>query len=305
MKNLVLSPSSLNEIQLCQRRFYFSRVLRRVPFIKAEPLVKGDLMHVLLENYYLHRMEDNNRLPIMDAMEAATEKGRQHAITIDLPVVESENIIKVFHEYVDYYKEERWVPIAVEQPFSKVLYEREDIVSSELDETGNPVILVEGVRLLIEGKIDCVFRLVDGNIVITDHKTGKRFMKATKLSNQGFAYAFGTGIPNFIYNRIGFQKTYEPKDRFVRPNFSYTEEDIDSWADETIYWAEYILKCIETNYYPANFTSCDKFGGCIYKSVCERPPQHRMEALEKNFQQAPEHDIFSSRLFSEEEEDGG
>lgn len=280
MRNIILSPNSLNDIQLCARKFYFSKVLGKTPIAKPAPLEKGDLLHQMLEAYYKGRMAGEGGLTLVDK---AIDVGRRLAVTLDLPVSESERIIQVFREYCVHQSGETWIPLAVEEPFSREIYFRPDVKGRE------------GIRVLLEGRIDLKVLIPSDNItVIVDHKSRERNKESIKLSNQNFGYAWVHDIDRVMMNYIGFQKSLKPHERFVRVLHTYSKAERESWRNETIFWFNYIEQLTDAGVYPANFTSCDKFSGCIYREVCSAAPERRESKLAEQFTDRGDFNLFSS-----------
>lgn len=71
--------------------------------------------------------------------------------------------------------------------------------------------------------------------------------------------------------------------RFVRSFTLRSEEQLDEW----LYDLEFTFAQAETyaaeEYWPKNDTSCDKYGGCKFRSICRLPQSVRQNFLEGNF----------------------
>ncbi len=102
-----------------------------------------------------------------------------------------------------------------------------------------------------------------------DHKSSKRRGEIISLSNQFIGYAWLLGTHNVMVNKIGFQKTLKPSERFTRATLSYTSDVINEWAENAVFWIKLQRHHDETGNYPRNYTSCDKWGGCVYRPICE------------------------------------
>jgi len=84
---------------------------------------------------------------------------------------------------------------------------------------------------------------------------------------------------NIFVNRIGFQKTLAPSVRFQRIPLSYPTPRITEWRYWAVYWIKLYQFYLENGIWPPNFTSCDKYGGCIYQNVCEAIPDAREDRI--------------------------
>jgi len=278
---------------MCARRCKYAFVDKIQPMTKAEALDKGGLLHELLKVHYIVIMKDYERLlkletfkplkieniqpPVVaDFTEVDLEELRESSIqqlvkkhydyittSIDLPIEICEEVYKTYSQYAQYYNNDGWFPIAIENPFSKLLFEDTDLC------------------ILYEGITD----LVTQNLIV-DHKSSSRRGEPLSLSNQFIGYAWALGINNVIINKVGFQKTLEPKDKFERYTKSYTKDMIEEWRINTIAWALklfYHLSNLDEMEQDTNFTSCDKYGGCIYASICETEREARSWKIQNNF----------------------
>jgi hypothetical protein len=301
MRTMTLSPNSLNLIQMCPRKYDYERQRMLGPIHTAESLEKGTMIHKMMAKFYKGRMDGRASSELVAEVVAYA---RRYAIDLELPLETVEECIKQFRDYVMYNALDTWVPIAVEEPFSKLMYRRADVscpMHQEWDEKCDACKRTEGLTILFEGKIDLIVKVTHnpGLILIVDHKTGSRNQEPTGLSNQfmGYAWAFQdiapNKIPRVVINKIGFQKTLPPKDRFRRYIRSYQPDVLEEWRANTIYWAHQILNYIDNDAFPTNFTSCDKYGGCIFKDVCYSSPHARERKLKIDFKAREKHDIFA------------
>lgn len=279
----VFDSTVMNDLQMCARKFEFAHVKNwRHLSGRSMPLDRGIMIHEMLAVYRTliklfwsdndlskltkveahllehHSIDGGSKRAWKEIVDLCIFVGRSY-MAIDsenLGTAEGEEIIKQFTEYVDYYQEDGWRPLEVESPFSKILYESQDLI------------------LIVEGKIDLLTDSRAGKIVV-DSKTASRRVEQSKLSNQFLCYSWSTGVETIIVDRIGFQKTLKPAERFQRIPLSYPQSMKDEWREWAIYWGKMAAFHVKEGIFPPNFTSCDKFGGCIYRSVCETDPQNR------------------------------
>jgi hypothetical protein len=274
MRTIALDSQILNTLQACGRKVDLEFLRNWRPTEKAEALEKGDLMHRMLAHYYRERKKGRTKDPNQHSLVVgeAIELGRRAASTMDISVSTSEEDIRQFKENILFWQADGWEILEVEQPFSKVIYEREDKPGRE------------GLRILYEGVIDLV--VVNPSpygVFIVDHKTSSRRGNVSKLSNQFMGYSWAMSVNSVIINKIGFQKTLAAKDRFNRLYLQYEREVLKEWVRNTIYWVHVLVGYVDQNYFPPNFTSCDKYSGCIFKDVCESIPQVREFKLQAHF----------------------
>lgn len=288
MRTIALDSQILNTVAACGRKANLEFLKNWRPTEKAEALEKGDLMHRMLAHYYRARQAKRGDVRIV--IEESEQIARVAAVEMDLTDSTVDENIGQFKQYALYYQNDGWVPLEVERPFSKVLYRRDDevvwrvgdVVATEGTPGARGTVVKEGLQILYEGVIDLVADTPHG-VFVVDHKTSSRRGTPTKLSNQFMGYCWATGSNNFIVNKIGFQKSLSEKDRYERPFLSYNQPILSEWAEQAIYWTRVLVNYIDTGYFPPNFTSCDKYSGCIFQKVCEAIPEVREFKLMTNF----------------------
>jgi hypothetical protein len=243
----------------------------------APALDKGTVIHAAMESYYKDQM---NGIPWEQRTEKALKELQSSAIDTGLISEDVALCIKTAREYFTYYKDDPLIPIAVEAPFAYVLYEDDDY------------------KIIFEGKFDVVFQNpLQDIILVTDHKTGSRNSEPSGLSNQFMGYTvvgqtFGAKRMAMV-NKIGFQKTLPPKEKFVRHFLPYTKEVLDDWVEWTVARAIYINNCNKLKQYPPDFTKCDEYSGCFFKDICLTAPKLRPEYLSRFFKIGETHDVFN------------
>lgn len=272
MKTLLISPNSLN-LSSCMTRYMYDKLVEAAPVNKPKFLDKGDVMHLMLAEYYREKMKPAGERPSHhDMIEKAIEEGRRKVITLDIDVVESEDeVISTFRDYCLFWQQDNYIPIAVEQEIITTLYERPDSDEGE------------GLRVLMQLIVDIIFENSQGRKIWTDHKTRSRNFEPIPLSNQFMAYAFFSGTSLSMRNNIGFQKSLPPEKKFTRDLFPYPKEVLEHWRMWSVYRAEMIDRCIKEGEFPPDFTKCSEFSGCWFVDVCMQPPEERQRFLNENF----------------------
>jgi hypothetical protein len=273
----------LNSIQACARKTQYSFVYDFAPYEKAEPLEKGDLMHKMLLVYYTIKGNINSNVEEMKEITgvgikldspllAGRQAGLYYATQMNIPAETAEEVMYQFGEYVNYYSHDDWRPLAVEEVGSRVLYEDDNI------------------KIIYNFKIDLVAE--KGNVIAWfDHKTGSRREEPSSMSNQFIGYSYGLGLTHGIVNKIGFQKTLKPAERFQRYVMNYSNARIDEWIDNSVLWIKRLKENLKSNNWEMDLTSCDKYGGCIFRKVCESDPDSREWKLERDFKTVPKWDV--------------
>ncbi len=175
-------------------------------------------------------------------------------------------VLETCQQYVDFWQNDHWVTLDVETVKGEIVYEDDEI------------------RVLWKAKIDW---LVDTNqgIFSTDHKTMKQRRDNISLNNQFIGQVIVTKQRSMFVNKIGFQKSLEPKEKFQRGMVNYSAARIMEWQSEILpYYAKLLLMYAETGYFPPNFNNCEgKYGLCGFKDVCEADPIMRESELKRLF----------------------
>lgn len=268
---IVFDSQRLNEVQACMRKYNFMFGESPVkPMEAPDSFERGDMIHQMLKTYYVLRKYRSrwaqNNTSHSDVIRICVNVGRYTALRLSLEVAEVQWTVETFVQYAQHYENDGWDQItSVEQTGSKILYESPSLI------------------ILYEMKFDLVISLKNAPIVPVDHKTSKMRKEPSGLSNQFMGYCWGLGVNNIMINKVGFQTTLKPEEKFQRHLLSYQNDQIEEWRENAIWWIKFADAMIQTGQYPANFTSCDKYSGCIFKEVCSSDRATREWKLKTKF----------------------
>lgn len=233
---------------------------------KSVSLEMGSIVHAALENYYKSII---GGMPKGQCVGFALTAGQAYAASEEVRNCKPEDIelaLKTTEEYLDFYKNDFWIPLEVECVKGAVIYEDDEI------------------RILWKAKYDWI---VDTTQLITsvDHKTMKQRRDTLTLNNQFMGQCLLLGVRSMFVNKIGFQKSLKPEEKFTRLMINYTADQLTEWQSTIVpYYAKLMLMYQESEYWPPNFTHCEnKYGFCPYKDVCSANPNMREETLRNEF----------------------
>lgn len=265
MINLLLSVEKINDFETCPLLYCYKHETRITSLHKKPALETGDLMHVILAKVYTEIMQGKR-----PDYELIYDLARNHAAkTLDIKSEEVEETIKSAGEYFKYYGGAgTWEILGVEEPFAKELYTSEDL------------------RIVITGKNDLRVRTMSGKgpIAIVDHKYEGRFEEKPERDNQPIAYCWAYEVSDFIYNRIGKQKSKKIEERLIRPYLSYAKYQIADWVDSVKEAAREILVCHERSKWPMKFKFCNfRNAKCDFYDICNTTPDNREYKIETEF----------------------
>lgn len=273
---LVISPNSLNYYQNCELKYKYYKKDGLVPKKKSYALSQGTILHTMEEVFYKGLLEGKRDRGVL--IDEAVMSGRHQALDHEIDIDE---VARHFQEELQYHASDPWEILAVEQPFMKVLYQDSDFV------------------VAIEAKLDLLIR-TQGKKIVVDHKKVGRKQETSSLGNQFTCYAWITDTDTVYLNKIGFQKSKEPKDRFIRQVLQYSPEQIEEWERDTIQWALRIKQSIDTGVFLRDRTGCDMYSGCFYRGICEaKPGADRDFVIGRDFMLKEAH-----FLFPDEDEEG-
>jgi hypothetical protein len=244
-------------------------------------------MNKMLEHYYKilkvrHTWGERSHADIADE---CVKVGQDHSVSLQLQLDDAEVIIDGFRQYAAYRANDGWDNIlAVERTGTFVLYESPKY------------------KIIYQVKIDLVVQLQNMPVCGVDHKTSSRrnfdvigpdgtTFAPESLSNQFKGYCVALGTNTFIKNSIGLQKTLAPKEKFTRHLISYPNSILEEWNEESAGWLIRAYENKQAGIYPRNYTSCDKYSGCTFRSICQAEPELRQMKLDTYFNKKDKWDV--------------
>lgn len=296
MREIFISPTSLDEFQICKRKYFYSRRRKLQAFYKPERMDRGTVGHKILAYYYIEvgknlvrEVKKLREVIIDEAFKIGTLEAAKTDMTNQMTLTE---LFEVCNSYFRHYEGEDWTPLLddkreplVEVPLTKVLYERPDT-----EET-------EGIRVIFVGIIDLLLAPGRGvGVRIVDHKFPSRYTELEPLSNQLSLYSATTGIQDVVRNDVGGQKEGNVN-KFRRPNIRYEKTQQDENIRWAIYWALEADYHEEYDIWPPTPTSCTtKYGKCVFFDVCGTIPGGREGVINANFKVGKRFSIYENEI---------
>lgn len=300
MNNVVLDATILSSLMSCPRLsdFRFNHNLKSSSG-KSNSLECGSIVHTFLEYYFKSIIAGEFKSTAFDkGMDAAKlyitgcpdcinpnspcaiHKDNDFIGVHNTPMKSEKNNIgwewalTTCEQYIEHYKNDFWIPLEVEHVKGEVIYQDDEIT------------------VLWKAKFDLI---VDTNqaILPVDHKTSKQRRDSLSINNQFMGQCVLTKSRNMIINKIGFQTSLKPAEKFERVMMSYSIDRLTEWVTEIVpYYAKLLVFYAKTEIWPPNFTHCEnKYGYCDFKEVCGSDRGMREEILRMNFIKSKSWDI--------------
>lgn len=254
--NIVIDTSQYDTFRLCEQRYNYRYNLNKTLPVKAKALDRGTLVHLACETYF-ESLKSGARWDY--AVPSALLKVREASvISTDLESEEVNRILDVMEEYFDFWRvaDQNREIVAVEQPFLYLLHEDDNI------------------KIHMAGKIDLITTDNRYTNLPSDHKSFDRTYEVGRMGNQFKNYATATKSMFLEVDKIGFQKTLKPHEKYLRVPISFDPLVLEAWKDNVVRVMYWYVECVADNKWPLNETSCDKFNRkCEYYDVCDSSGQ--------------------------------
>lgn len=297
-QHIILDATLLSTLMSCARladfRFNKNLVLKEG---KSNSLEAGSLVHIILEHFNKSLIAGKSR---SDSIECGYNAGKEFLVGhyqennsfmrasdefASQKFIEQEEsdkynlgwkfIFATMNEYFDYWRNDSFSIIEAEVVKVKDIYEDDEM------------------KIGWKSKLDTIIDMNTGMMPV-DHKTMKQRRDTNSNNIQFMGQCFITGSRAIMINKIGFQTSLKPFEKFERSIINYTKDRLDEFANEIVpHYARMLLAYNEAENFPPNFTHCEnKFGSCeFYKhDVCNSDRRMREETLAIYFKEGKKWD---------------
>lgn len=284
--------TSLGWLKECPRKYQYHMIEGYVSRGEQVHLEFGIIYHTALEHYDKYKMtmshDDALRAVVKEALSATWRDGKPWRASKDLEPSDKtslkcrEFLIRTIIWYIDrFYDDPAQTRInsATGQPMVELHFQFE--IDAGVN-ANHPYTLC--------GYLD---RVVDfqGDPYAMDRKTttstlGSYYFEQYDPDNQMSLYtlasqvAFHTPVKGIIVDAaqiaVGFS-------RFGRSFVTKTTEQIDEWLQDLKVYLDQAHGYAFKGYWPMNDKSCHKYGGCVFREICNKSPVVRERFLESHF----------------------
>lgn len=246
---LTLNSHSLSYFQRCEQFYQYAVLENLILNEPYYPFDRGALISKIMELWYRARRR-NYGIRKLQKLENKLFK-----ILLKANVIREDDRLQIagrIMEYFNKYRSESYKIVAVEQGFSKVLYEDSNVL------------------FIYEGRPDLVVDFGRGmGIGPIDHKTESRKSDIYMFNNQMIGYCWAINSKLGIYNFIGLQKDSKDGDVLRRTTCNFSDSQIEQWRADTIKWYYRILAARQNKKFLRSWNCDGKYGICQYAPICE------------------------------------
>lgn len=292
-QHIILDATLLSTLSACPRlcdfRFNRNLVLKEG---KSNSLEAGSLVHIILEHFNKSLIAGKSR---QDAIEIGYIAGHEFLAGEYRPIntylrdqddyasqkfIETEEstkydigwrfVLKTMEEYFDYWRNDSFSIIEVESVRTNTIYEDDELCVGW------------------KSKFDNIIDMPNG-MMPRDYKTMKQRRETNSNNIQFMGQCFNAKSRMMMIDKIGFQTSLKPNEKFERAIINYTFDRLEEFKNEIVpHYARMLLAYNEAGNWPPNFTHCEnKFGSCeFYKhDVCNSDRRMREETLNIYFRE--------------------
>jgi len=245
---------------------------------KSNSLECGSLTHTILEFFYKARIEGKNRNDAIDiGFEAGKEylvayketnkyvKEKDHLGILNTPEESTKKpdrlgwryVFATMHEYFDFWRNDSFTPVGVECVKSHLIYKDDEM------------------QILWKAKFDLI-EDTPGGFLPTDHKTMSQRRDTLSLNNQFMGQSIIMASRQVRINKIGWQTSLAPEEKFQRVYIPYSVDRLAEWANVTVpHHARMLIAYTEAGHFPFTYNCEGQYGKCNFYAIDESDRANR------------------------------
>lgn len=271
---LELNSHSLSYYQQCEQRYDFEQIKLLQINEEYYPFKRGAGISRALAIWYLAKQK-NYQSKKLEKLEEFLFKKMAKSDAFFNEKYKTNDRMHIASRIIGYfnkYRNEGYSVIAVEKGFSKILYEDDNVLFTY---SGRPDVILDFGKGFGIGPMD--------------HKSESRRNDLTKFNNQFVGYCWALNSNVGVINYIGLQKDAKDNEVLRRESFTFTNEQIERWKDDTIKWYHRIARSIINNSFIRSWHCDGKYGVCKYHNLCiSGSAAEELIKIERDFIKLPE-----------------
>jgi|SRR5215469_7340813 len=288
--------TSLGDFKRCAYYYYLTHILGWTPKDESVHLRFGIEYHLALQNYDKLRAQGlNHEDALVEVVRELLYSTRDWDPDVTTKAGASKNrrsLLYVVVCYLDHYQDDKAITYirpdntpAVELSFRFELnygpegWDQPYLLCGHLDKivVFNDEIFGKDYKTTNSPLTDYYFAQYEPNNQMSFYTL------ATKV-------VFDANVKGIIVDAAQLAKDKPEKPNFAR-RFTYRSSDqLEEWTRDLAYWLRLAERCAREDNWPRNDMSCDKYGGCRFREICNKSPQVRERFLTASFIQLPENE---------------
>lgn len=274
--------TSLSTFKACPRKYQYSILQGWAPKSESVHLTFGILYHKVLEVYDHHRaLGDSHDKATIAAVKYIMIASKD--FKSDDPNKNRYTLVRSAVWYLEQFKDD---------PFKTIILANGKPAVELSFRFSLDIVTPHGEPYLYSGHLDRLAEDALGDLYVMDRKTTKstissNFFDKFNPNNQMSGYTAGAKITfakpvkgvviDGAQIAVGFT-------RFARGFSLRTQDQLDEWLDEVAYFIKQAEGFTKADYWPKNDTSCDMYGGCHFRDICNKSKGQRLKWLTADYQ---------------------
>jgi len=275
--------TSLELAQTCLRKYYYAMIEQIAPEEKSVHLIFGGIYAKALEHFYKYRAAGDDYdaalcKVVREALNASWDRENEKPIFFNDTKKTRVALIRTIVWYLEQFGHET----------------DEGLKTYHLSDGKPAVELSFAIEIdqdfVYCGHLDRVCWMGDDLYVLDQKTTGSSLTNYyfnqfdTSLQMTGYSFAGKATLQSPIRGviidaaQINVNSTV-----FGRKITTRTPDQIEDWVNSMRHTIESVWRATETGYWPLNYSSCEKYGGCPYRVLCTTSKKLRKNYIKTDF----------------------